>query len=757
MNKLALGALPVLVGALAVLPQGAPSGSGALAPGSRVLLDAHNAYPYQGRWSDRLDRALSTGLPLAVEQDLVWHGGRSIVSHGEPFTGAEPSLGEHFFERIRPLVEAALKNPARDQWPLITLNLDLKSNEPEHHRALWQTLGRYEEWLTTAVRTSSIEQVTGLRLRPLLVLTGDDPAQQRSFHDDVPMGATLRLFGAVPRGAPSLRRNNYRRWVNYPWSAVEPEGQPLAGAWTWEDEARLTGLVTAAHDAGLWIRFYTLNGHAPGDDSGGWSLSYNFGSLEAARERWDAAIRAGVDFIAVDQYEALAARLGVERIVLEGEVDRDDYERVLELPFAVPAGTRHVGVDLRYDDAHRTVLDLGLHGSTTFRGWSGGGPQRIFVGEHSASFGYTAGPIESGTWNVLLGVPNVRPGVTARYRVTVTFDGEADAPVLRSGSAWYAGDLHLHSGHSDGRTLGAGGVRLRVPPQKTFEAAARTGLDFMALTDHNTAAHWADVDRLQVHFPALLLLHGREVTTYQGHMNTFGERRFVDFRVGDSRDLAALATELAAAGSFVSINHPDAPDDETCMGCGWNARDDGTMSSVHGVEIVNGDDSQGSRMGWPFWAAMLNRGHRLTAVGGSDEHTPDEIQDRGAGRPTTMVYARELSEAGIVDGLHSGRVYIRTQGVHGPALEFTAIRGDRIVQMGGNLAAGRATLQARLAGAAGQRLEWIRNGSVTATAAVGATEPMRLNVDARPGDWFALVLRDGATPTVYSNAIYVER
>ena len=59
------------------------------APGSRVLLDAHNCYPYNGRWADRIDRALSTGTPLAIEQDLVWYRdpatgkGRSLVAHDE--------------------------------------------------------------------------------------------------------------------------------------------------------------------------------------------------------------------------------------------------------------------------------------------------------------------------------------------------------------------------------------------------------------------------------------------------------------------------------------------------------------------------------------------------------------------------------------------------------------------------------------------------------------------------------------------------
>ena len=39
-------------------------------PGVRVLMDAHNCYPYEGQWNDRIDRALSGGVPLAIEQDL---------------------------------------------------------------------------------------------------------------------------------------------------------------------------------------------------------------------------------------------------------------------------------------------------------------------------------------------------------------------------------------------------------------------------------------------------------------------------------------------------------------------------------------------------------------------------------------------------------------------------------------------------------------------------------------------------------------
>jgi hypothetical protein len=60
----------------------------------------------------------------------------------------------------------------------------------------------------------------------------------------------------------------------------------------------------------LWIRFYTLDGATDKEEScNGWFRSYNFGSLAAAKERWLAAQRAGVDYLASDQYEELGALL----------------------------------------------------------------------------------------------------------------------------------------------------------------------------------------------------------------------------------------------------------------------------------------------------------------------------------------------------------------------------------------------------------------------------------------------------------------
>src|SRR5689334_9889982 len=99
------------------------------------IVDAHNCYPYEGQWTDRLDRALSTGFPIGIEQDLAWYvdpatgKGHPVVTHQAQTDGSEPSLRDHFFEHVRPIVEHELARNDRSQWPLIVLHFDFKDNQ----------------------------------------------------------------------------------------------------------------------------------------------------------------------------------------------------------------------------------------------------------------------------------------------------------------------------------------------------------------------------------------------------------------------------------------------------------------------------------------------------------------------------------------------------------------------------------------------------------------------------------------------------
>src|SRR5687768_18608939 len=75
---------------------------------NQPLLDAHNCYPDRGQWAYRIERALSTGFPIVIEQDLTWSNGRAVVSHSNQPAVTEPTLRDYFFERVRPIVEKAL-------------------------------------------------------------------------------------------------------------------------------------------------------------------------------------------------------------------------------------------------------------------------------------------------------------------------------------------------------------------------------------------------------------------------------------------------------------------------------------------------------------------------------------------------------------------------------------------------------------------------------------------------------------------------
>lgn len=303
--------------------------------GGRSLLHAHNAYPEDGRWRDRIDRALATGqVPIVIEQDIAFAprnepGERTVVSHDDSLDGAEPTLRQHFFDRVRPIIERALKAGRKESWPVLVLHLDFKTNEREHHREVWDLLKKHQSWLTSAAADPDPMRVSPFQPGPLLVLTENGAGQEKDFSEWAAGGSHL-LFGSIP--APAIRSSDdaterarilrsaaphelvptaatsYRRWVNFAWGAIEEGGPPAAGEWTSDDERRLEAVVGYAHQQGLLVRFYTLNGHSAAS-SRGWGASYNFGSLDAVRVRWTAAIRAKVDLIATDQYEELARQL----------------------------------------------------------------------------------------------------------------------------------------------------------------------------------------------------------------------------------------------------------------------------------------------------------------------------------------------------------------------------------------------------------------------------------------------------------------
>jgi hypothetical protein len=423
-------------------------------------------------------------------------------------------------------------------------------------------------------------------------------------------------------------------------------------------------------------------------------------------------------------------------LVLRDTITDKAYRTYRLLPFDVPEGVQALEVRFDYTGREaRTTIDIGLLGpgekfDTEFRGWSGGNKHSFTLSASDATPSYLSGPVTPGKWQLLLGVPNIRSGQTAEFTAEVYFQ-RSEPAALRSEAGWYRGDLHMHSAHSDGNCASKSGEkRVPCPLFLTLDAAADRGLDFIAFTDHNTISHVRELTALQPYFDKLLLIPGMEMTTFQGHANAFNLREPVDFRVSSSEvpDWNALLTEAKNKGALVSINHPRVPTGEACMGCGWSPNPPADLSLVQAIEVINGNDVESPVTGIPFWHEQLQKGHRLTAIGGSDTHdvTSKNIPPPGRiGVPTTVVFAKELSIDAIMAGIRAGNVFVDTAGSRDRKLELSATYKESTVTMGGQLsvpAKQSVTFTARIEQMTGGTVEIIRDGKMIRRTGIPAAK-----------------------------------
>ncbi len=362
------------------------------------------------------------------------------------------------------------------------------------------------------------------------------------------------------------------------------------------------------------------------------------------------------------------------------------------MPFDVPEGIARLTVRYAFaslDDPTKTgkdsgsVIDLGLFDPRGhafldlpgFRGWSGSSRREVTVSAGEGTPGYLPGPIQQGTWHVLLGLYQIAPQ-GCEVQVTVELEpGEAvragDATfepqgILETGTRWYRGDLHCHTHHSDGTADVA-----------TLVAVARAqGLDYLGVTEHNTVSHLPDLTRNAT--SDLLLIPAIEITTYRGHANVWGIRAMQEFRAETEEALWQVRERVCGQGLLFSINHP---------------KDGGPPWEFEHAE--DADAMEGWQAPWwlsnyqslSFWDRLLQQGKRPTLVGGSDKHQgpfDGTLSAYELGTPTTWVYAPELSEPAILEGIRVGHVYV-SKNPEGPHLAFTARAGEREVMMGDEL------------------------------------------------------------------------
>ena len=460
-------------------------------------------------------------------------------------------------------------------------------------------------------------------------------------------------------------------------------------------------------------------------------------------------------------------------LVLEGEVTGAQNKTYFEIPFEVPSSIHRISVDFSYTGKeNKTALDIGIADPQRFRGYSGGNKSHFTIAESDATPSYLPGAILPGQWKLLVSVPNIRATEHSHYRAEIRFNSQLEAQgfalaPLETGKRWYRGDLHMHTAHSDGSCASQSGKNVPCPVFLTIQSAVSRGLDFIAITDHNALSQYEAMRELQPYFDRLLLIPGREMTTFWGHFNIFGVTDYVDYRAvaHDGLDVNGILRDVRSKGGIASINHADSPGGEICMGCAWEPPTDVDMSLFTGIEVINGGRIMLSSA--DFWDKQLGKGLKLTAIGGSDNHNgPSQPGTPAAiGWPTTVVEAKDLSVPSILEGIRNGRVFIDLTASRDRRIDIEANgHAGHTVAMGGTLeaAAGDSiSFNILVAGCPRSKIHLFLDGVETASLLPLATstgnETLAFNwtTDGRP-HWLRAEVRDSnGSLILVSNPIYI--
>lgn len=308
---------------------------------------------------------------------------------------------------------------------------------------------------------------------------------------------------------------------------------------------------------------------------------------------------------------------------IEEEYHHEQEKDYVRLYFDMPQDVDGLEVKLHVGN-DTDVVDLGLEDESGLRGWSGGARRHLIIKEDWAVDGYGAGEFHVGKWAVLLGLYKIREACRVEIEITIHLKQEK----------WYKGDLHMHSTHSDGS----------FSIEQVMENAKKAGLDYIAITDHNTFSQ----NRAYKPLEKLVVIEGVELTTYHGHVNFWGHPKPIShFACHSKEDMDHYIAEGRANGAMVSVNHPFHTES-------WNYGME--RYDFQYMEIWNGPWSAANQQAVDWWHEQLCKGKRIVAVGGSDTHRQDV--DRWYGTPTTWIRTDSFSSEGMLEGIKRGQVCV---------------------------------------------------------------------------------------------------
>jgi predicted metal-dependent phosphoesterase TrpH len=236
------------------------------------------------------------------------------------------------------------------------------------------------------------------------------------------------------------------------------------------------------------------------------------------------------------------------------------------------------------------------------------------------------------------------------------------------GLAYFKGNTHTHTTHSDGDS----------PPSVVVAWYRDHGYDFLVLTDHNVltdpTAYMTD--------PDFLLIPGEEVSSgHEGrpvHVNGLGLPRVVEPRRAATL-VATIQANVDAVREVEGVPHVNHPNFGWAFGAEELAQVEGDrLLEIHNghpaVHNVGGGDVPGMEA---VWDALLTGGKRIYGIAVDDaHHFEGEFAPHRAnpGRGWVAVKASRLDARELLENLERGWFYAST----GVELEDVIVDGDRL-------------------------------------------------------------------------------
>ncbi|MBE3583360.1 MAG: CehA/McbA family metallohydrolase [Limnochordaceae bacterium] len=219
-----------------------------------------------------------------------------------------------------------------------------------------------------------------------------------------------------------------------------------------------------------------------------------------------------------------------------------------------------------------------------------------------------------------------------------------------AGLSVYFGDLHSHTGYSDG---------VGTPADAYAYARQQGGLDFLALTDHGymvtpTPAHWLDTLKEADRFTEpgkFVALTGVEWTnSSDGHINVFTSRQEHPDRDQQPTYLSLYQYVKDRPDTFAEFNHPGFDIQRNWDAFAYYPWADGAVVTL---EVASGPYPHNLKYESSYQLALA-RGWHVAAVGVSDVHQ----WAWGTATPSrTGVWATALTRPALVEAIRARRTY----------------------------------------------------------------------------------------------------